>query len=287
MEKQQQEVIRYQNHYDVNVAFRTSPRCFPVHWHKSAEFILALKDHCRYSVQGEEYDLQNGDVLLVWPTELHSVIDTPGEASVILQFPSTMVDSNLDLSTALSSMTSLHKISRAELPELCKTLREYILDCRYLGKSDDPFAETLSKMTIYKILLAIAQYGVDHMGSAAHRHIEAGSGYDKIREACAYITSNCDKDLSLPLVADNIGLSHYYFSRLFKEYSGTTFREYLSSQRVRRAKKLLSDECLSITDIAYQSGFQSISNFNRVFLEQTGSSPKDYRKMYQSARTTM
>lgn len=57
-----------------------------------------------------------------------------------------------------------------------------------------------------------------------------------------------------------------------------TFNDYLSNERIQRATRLLCEEALPITEIAYQSGFQSISNFNRVFNKITHYSPSEYRK---------
>ena len=59
-----------------------------------------------------------------------------------------------------------------------------------------------------------------------------------------------------------------------------TFNDYLSDERTQRATRLLCEEALPITEIAYQSGFQSISNFNRVFNKITHYSPSEYRKKY-------
>ena len=95
-----------------------------------------------------------------------------------------------------------------------------------------------------------------------------------------YISQNCEKDLSQKDISDIFGFSHFYFSRLFKEYTHMTFNDYLSNERIQRATRLLCEEALPITEIAYQSGFQSISNFNRVFNKITHYSPSEYRKKY-------
>ena len=98
--------------------------------------------------------------------------------------------------------------------------------------------------------------------------------YIKIQNACTYISQNCEKDLSQKDISDIFGFSHFYFSRLFKEYTHMTFNDYLSNERIQRATRLLCEEALPITEIAYQSGFQSISNFNRVFNKITHYSPE-------------
>ena len=80
-------------------------------------------------------------------------------------------------------------------------------------------------------------------------------------------------------VAQKIGLSPYYFSKLFNEYTKTAFPAYLANIRVQRAITLLADPGRSITDCAYEAGFQSTTTFNKLFHELTGTSPREYRKL--------
>ena len=89
-----------------------------------------------------------------------------------------------------------------------------------------------------------------------------------------------EQELTLESVADYIGFSSCYFSRIFKQATGYHFVEYLTLQRVKRAQALLSDTSLNITDISYQSGFKSISTFNRVFKQYRSCSPREYRQYY-------
>ena len=77
-----------------------------------------------------------------------------------------------------------------------------------------------------------------------------------------------------------MGLSTFYFSKLFNEYMGTSFPEYLSGIRVQNVINLLLNENLSITECAFMAGFQSTTRFNKAFREVTGSTPREYRKMH-------
>lgn len=80
-------------------------------------------------------------------------------------------------------------------------------------------------------------------------------------------------------MAEISGYSHYhFFSRLFKKYIGTTFKEYLINFRVNMVKEDLYDESMSITDAAFKNGFASIKTFNRCFKDLTGKTPREYKK---------
>jgi AraC-like DNA-binding protein len=72
-------------------------------------------------------------------------------------------------------------------------------------------------------------------------------------------------------------VSTFYFCKLFKKATGLTFTEYLGRVRIEKAKALLLNPHLRISEIAYDVGFQSLTHFNRVFRQVTGRSPTAFR----------
>ncbi|WP_412759101.1 helix-turn-helix domain-containing protein [Neobacillus cucumis] len=74
------------------------------------------------------------------------------------------------------------------------------------------------------------------------------------------------------------GVSRSYFSYLFKKYTNMTFIEFLTTERIKRSEFLLLDPKAHIIDIAFDSGFLSISSFNRAFKKIKGISPSEFRK---------
>jgi AraC-like DNA-binding protein/ligand-binding sensor protein len=98
-----------------------------------------------------------------------------------------------------------------------------------------------------------------------------------VRRARAYIEGNLADPISLHDVARELHVSTFYFCKMFKKATGLTFTEYLSRTRVERAKNLLLNPHLSVSEIAYSVGFQSLTHFNRRFHEFTGKSPTHFR----------
>jgi AraC-like DNA-binding protein/ligand-binding sensor protein len=98
-----------------------------------------------------------------------------------------------------------------------------------------------------------------------------------IRRARAYIEGHHADPISIDDVARELHVSTFYFCRMFKKATGLTFTEYLSRTRVERAKNLLLNPHLSVSEIAYSVGFQSLTHFNRRFHELTGESPTRFR----------
>ena len=94
-----------------------------------------------------------------------------------------------------------------------------------------------------------------------------------------YIQQNLHEPLSLELVCSHIGISQTYLSRLFRKYTNMTFNEYITIQRIERAKKLMQsvgNEGMSIQDIALAVGYNTPSYFSKVFRKIVGVTPSEY-----------
>ncbi len=97
-------------------------------------------------------------------------------------------------------------------------------------------------------------------------------------DALSFIRENYSRNLALENVAQQVYISPYYLSHLFKEELGITFVEYLTRVRMEAAKKLLKETTLSIVAIASEVGYEDASYFSKVFKKATGISPNQYRK---------
>jgi AraC-like DNA-binding protein len=98
-----------------------------------------------------------------------------------------------------------------------------------------------------------------------------------ITRAKEYIQQNQAEELSLGQVAKAVNTSTFYFCKLFKKATGLNFTDYVSRVRIEKAKNLLLNPNLRVSEIAYEVGFQSLTHFNRVFKKIIGQSPTEYR----------
>ena len=98
-----------------------------------------------------------------------------------------------------------------------------------------------------------------------------------VRRARAYIIGHQADPIDLDNVAKAMHVSTFYFCKMFKKATGLTFTEYLGRVRIEKAKALLLNPHLRISEIAYDVGFQSLTHFNRVFREITGEAPTAFR----------
>jgi YesN/AraC family two-component response regulator len=103
----------------------------------------------------------------------------------------------------------------------------------------------------------------------------------RVQQALKFIHTNYSADISLDQVAKSAGVSKYHFSRLFKEATGVNYQSYLNRLRIDHARKLLSDETLSITAVGQSAGYPDLTHFERIFKKLVGITPSRFRD-YQS-----
>jgi AraC-like DNA-binding protein len=100
----------------------------------------------------------------------------------------------------------------------------------------------------------------------------------KLHDAVLYIESNYSENINLAHIAANAGLNHTTLTKLMKDELGCTATQYLMQYRVKVAKKQLAFTEVPIKDIVNMSGFKTVQHFGRIFKEQTGLTPAEYRK---------
>lgn len=110
------------------------------------------------------------------------------------------------------------------------------------------------------------------------KHKLSASNSEKIQHAVEYIHSNFSFDISREGIASMIDLHPDTFSRLFKTYTGKSLPDYINELRINYAKELLKATSDSIVTIAFKTGFESLSTFNRAFHKICNTTPTAYRK---------
>ena len=117
--------------------------------------------------------------------------------------------------------------------------------------------------------------------SAALAPVEVVGGLPprRLQKVLEHVRENIEKDLSVAEMAQVVGMSQYYFSKLFKLSTGTTPHQYVMRQRVERAQEMLREGRTALVDIASQVGFETQSHFTSVFRRLVGITPKRYREM--------
>ena len=130
----------------------------------------------------------------------------------------------------------------------------------------------------------LAQEIVDAYLSATLAPIEVVGGLPprRLQRVFSHIRENIARDLSVSELAQVVGMSQYYFSKLFKTSTGTTPHQYVMRQRVERAQELLREGGTALVEVTKRVGFETQSHFTSVFRHLVGVTPKRYREMHQA-----
>lgn len=272
---------------DVNIISNQNfPTDYHLHWHKYAE-ILYLPASANIVVQPKitvnqvEYLMTPGDIVFIWSGELHQIEDNDDKQLLGLQFSSTLLNELPDFAPYTNHFRYFHHLSMDENKILVQKMTSHIEQILSLPYSDLPFYGVETVITLYRLFMDFAlAIKSSFISEDDLPHAESNKTFQKISLACRYIQENCEQDLALSDVSEYLGFSTYYFSRVFKQITACSFVDYLTTQRVKLAQSLLANSALSVTEIAYQSGFNSIATFNRAFRKCRGCSPSEYRKYY-------
>lgn len=131
----------------------------------------------------------------------------------------------------------------------------------------------------YEAMVRLLTIFAKHLAMVANQIVvqEQNAEPPMITRAKEYIKANQGEDISLGDVAKSVNTSTFYFCKMFKKATGLNFTDYLSRIRIEKAKNLLLNPNLRISEIAFEVGFQSLTHFNRVFRKLVGQSPTEYR----------
>lgn len=276
------ESFSFKNSRAINVADGSSERVFPPHRHTYGEIIMAGKgDKNIYRINDTQYILQEGDILLIWPMELHEIIDADRMGSTLIQYSNNFADSLFDMKRIMNLYHGLHVIKKEAHPRLTGKLQSQVKKMSDVFFDSKKNNETRCAMHLMEFMLILDEYHNEIKGD-----IECDCGKSipentlwNIISVTDYIKDNLTADdLSQTAMAERAGISKDYFSRVFKEVTGVGYSKWLNIVRVEKAISLLPEDGLSLTEIAMLSGFKSIPSFNRVFAEYENTSPSAYRK---------
>ncbi|HRI83732.1 MAG TPA: PocR ligand-binding domain-containing protein [Opitutaceae bacterium] len=131
----------------------------------------------------------------------------------------------------------------------------------------------------YESILRLLTIFAQHLATLSHQLTvkEQAGESPAIARARIYIAKHQGDELSLNEVAKAVNMSAFYFCKTFKKATGMTFTDYLARVRVEKVRNLLLNPHKRVSEAAYEAGFQSLSQFNRVFRRIAGESPSTYR----------
>ena len=252
-----------------------------LHFHNCLEIGLCETEGGTVRTPQGDLLVAPGDVTFIGANVLHTTFSHPGtagkwsylytdaEALLAPFFPAVALENGTALSDMLLSDCALLPADR--LPQMAQLVRQVIWEMQ----ERRPQSQTV----IRGLMLAFTARMLDRCGGEAHRPAQPPRHSPLvIAPALDYIRANYRRDFSVELLARECGLSLSHFRRVFSAVMGVSPLGYLIQIRLQKACGLLCTTGKSVLEISGESGFMSVSGFNRHFLKAFGETPSQWRK---------
>ena len=275
------ETVNYRTNFRMRLYTNEETDNYPPHWHAPFELIMPLEGTYDVICREVRYHLNERDVLIICPGTLHELF-APAEGRRIIFQPSLSCIDLRELDMITSIISPAVCITKESFPEIHDRVETLLLEIREAYEGSTPFAETTIYARFLEILSCVGRDVSESLRQTFdNEKLKEREYIDKFRMICNYINEHFADELSLEQVSAMAGFSKYHFSRLFKQYTNTSFYRYLNEKRINHAKTLLVDPDISVLDAALQSGFSSHTAFLRMFRQLTDCTPTQFRRMYE------
>jgi AraC-like DNA-binding protein/ligand-binding sensor protein len=173
----------------------------------------------------------------------------------------------------------IHRPDRAQFNKIARRLIAWGTEVNLKQAEEAYFNTRVLTKDQYDSLVRLLTIFAGHLASCANALMltQGETEAPAIGRARQYIKDHSDDELSLGAVARVVNMSANYFSEKFKEATGINFVEFVARTRVEKARNLLQNPRLRVSEIAFDVGFQSLSQFNRTFKKVTGKAPGELR----------
>ena len=254
---------------------------YPAHWHTALEVIMPTDNVYTVEIPDRTVVLREGDIAFICPGCVHTLYAPVNGRRIIFQPDVSSLRFMPDLEAFLTFMSPFTVITPEDYPDIHGQLHDLLMKIRDEYLRGDSFYE----VSVYAGFLEIVALIGKNCSHAKDSIMPDGRGrkeeyIEKFVYICSYINDHCTEDLTLEAVAEKSGFSKFYFSRLFKQFTNVSFYKYVNQKRIAKAELLLTEPRNSITDVAVNCGFSSLSAFIRMFKIIKGCTPTEFRNMY-------
>ena len=275
------ETVNYKQSTTIKLYDNVQYEDYPMHWHPAIEFVMPTENNYTVTFSKAKAELRQGDICIICPGCVHSITAPKTGRRVIFQSNPADLRFMKEIEVLISFLSPYTVITPEEYPETYDRLAELLVKIREEYMASAPFSEVNIYSMLLEIFMLIGRSYKKGNATDSDNGMSSKEEYAvKFMEICDYISLHCAEDLKLEEVAAKTGFSKFYFERLFKQYTGTSFYKYVNQKRIAKAAELLVEPGNSVTDVALNCGFMSISSFIRMFKLQKGCTPTEFRSMY-------
>lgn len=258
---------------DINMKFQ--------HFHTFYEICIMLCPNAVHFIEGVPHQVQAFDIVGISPNVLHKSQYPPGKPCrrIIIQFKMPKNVNGLS-----NEYEQLLELFHRDVPiyrfdrELQEKIYRKLNEIYGLAQKTDPMRNLIIHLKFIEFLTLIYLNREKNLYS---NESEMPAMEAKIYSIASYIHAHYPEEISLELLAEKFDISNSYLSHQFKQVTGFSVTDYIQMTRISNVQALLINTRIPITEVAAPCGFNSFSQFNRVFRKHIGMAPSAYRKQNQ------
>ena len=228
--------------------------------HSAFEYIAATKGLLKIRVDGVLYEIKPGEAVLVFPEQIHSFESSEHACHRLVIFAPEYIKAFMPLCRDHVPQSSLFRPSEA------------------LFSAMETVSSDSGILRIKSILYLLA----DEFDSAAHYQKRHADEEKLLLRIFDFVGEHYSGVCTLKALSEALSYHYVYLSRYFSERTGISFSAYVGSYRIGESCYLLTNSDKSVTQIAFECGFDSLHTFHRHFKAGTGTTPMEYRSRYLS-----
>ncbi|MBN7816783.1 AraC family transcriptional regulator [Algoriphagus pacificus] len=256
------------------------------HFHPEYQFVVILKGRGTRYIGDHIKPFKEGDMVMTGPNLPHvwrsdnAYFDPANGLEthlVVVYFPENFLGEGI--------------FDKEEFEDIGRLMKASARGLEVTGKSNQEITAMMKKLVHLRgtsqliLLLEILNYlahskDINPITNAEYINLNKESEKDRMGEVYEYVMKNYKDKIMLEEVAALANLSVSAFSRFFKSRANKSFSDFICDVRISHACKLLHEEGINISEVCYESGFNTLSNFNKQFKDRIGTTPLNYRKEY-------
>lgn len=235
------------------------------HLHEHIEIVLTTSGTTIANADDILETVESGDLFIAFPNQVHYYLDQEPVVNISIVIASP--DITPEFNRIFKTMVPKSPVLRNAIgnPRIVAAV-ESLVQC---SKERGEYSETEARGCML-ILLSELFKNMELIEKGNYDH-------DLAKDIISYCYENYTADISLQSIADALHISRCYISRIFSKRLHISFNDYINSLRIRKACEILKAGDMSVTEIAYVVGYNSVRTFDRCFMTVRGMTPKEYR----------
>ncbi|WP_458458453.1 AraC family transcriptional regulator [Pseudobutyrivibrio sp.] len=248
------------------------------HWHTAIEIHYVLEGGVDIYLPNQTYNLKAGDIALIDSTVLHSIRSINGNKAILIQIPYPILARYIpNFDEILFSFD--YKSTAPEVVAKKKALIKIINRMKKLFE-EKPDGGMLKFNSLIFDLMYHLYHDFSHPKDSEQILLEKKS-FDRIKTIMKYTNDHYNEPISIPEIASIVALNEDYFCHFFKKNLGITYLQYLNELRMSHIHQDLLSTDIPLNELLDRHGFTNYKVFRRMFLEQFGTTPAQYRKVHK------